>query len=132
MFGGNKQDQRRSGLSVIGADVTVTGNITTDGDLHIDGMVIGDIACGSLIQGEAGRITGILTARDARLAGTLDGEVRVTALTIERTARLTGDSSYETLTIETGAHVDGRMNHRGQVVAPEPPLRLVDATDAAG
>lgn len=141
MFGsGDTKDRTQAarrpngGLSVIGADVTVTGNIATDGDLHIDGTVAGDIACGALVQGASSRIVGTVTAKAARLAGTIEGAVSVVALTIEKSARLRGDAAYRTLQIDTGAQVDGRMSHLvdGQAAAPDSPLRLVDASDAAG
>ena len=129
MFGA-KPEVRRGGLSVIGADVTVTGDIATDGDLHIDGTVEGDIRCGSLVQGASGRIKGTIHAKSARIAGTVEGEIAVTALTIDASARITGDSAYATLTIATGAKVDGRMSHDA-ATTPDAPLRLVDKTDAA-
>lgn len=129
MFGGSKVEVRRertSGLSVIGADMTIRGDITTEGDLHVDGLVEGDISCGSLIQGGSGRIVGTLRAREARIAGTIEGTIHAERLTIEGGARITGDSHYHMLTIATGAQVDGRMTPEGS--AAEAPLRLVDAT----
>ena len=135
MFGGGKTEgpARRSGaLSVIGADVAVKGDVTTAADLHIDGTIVGDIDCAQLIQGASSRITGTVKARGARLAGTIEGSVAVVALTIERTARISGDVSYETLAIEAGAQVDGQMTHRGQDRPDEPPLRLTAASDADG
>ena len=130
MFGDRKEPPRRGGLSVIGGDVTVSGDIATDGDLHVDGRIDGDIACGSLIQGPAGHIVGTVTAKTARLAGAIEGAVNVDTLTIEASARIRGDCTYTTVTIETGAQLDGRMTHRGAGDTAEPPLRLVDATDA--
>ncbi len=132
MFGGKTEPRRAGGLSVIGADVTVTGNIATQGDLHVDGVVEGDIACGSLVQGSSGRIVRTVTAKNARLAGTIEGRVSAATLIVEKAAKLRGDAEYQTVQIETGAQVDGRMTHMtadGRTAA-EPPLRLVDASDA--
>lgn len=134
MMGGKRAEQRGTGgLSVIGAEVTVTGNIATRGDLHVDGTVEGDISCGSLVQGASGRIVGTVTATTARLAGTIEGRVAATTLIVEKAAKLRGDAEYQTLQIETGAQVDGRMTHRtADARSGEAPLRLVDASDAAG
>ena len=52
-----------STFSVIGADVTITGNISATADLHIDGRVDGDITCASLVQGEKSAINGVVTER---------------------------------------------------------------------
>jgi cytoskeletal protein CcmA (bactofilin family) len=105
----------RGMFSVIGPDVTVTGNVTATADLHIDGRIEGDVNCGSLAQGADSQIFGSVTADAARLAGAVEGAVRVKQLTIERTAKITGDVEYENITIENGGHIDGRLKHMSQV-----------------
>ena len=54
-------------LSFIGSEVTISGNISGKGDLHLDGTVEGDIHCASLILGAGGRIKGNITAEKATL-----------------------------------------------------------------
>ena len=98
-------------FSVIGPDVTITGNIAATADLHIDGRVDGDVNCGSLVQGTDSRIKGSVRAETARLAGAIEGGVCVRNLTVERAARITGDVEYETIAIENGASIDGRLKH---------------------
>jgi len=127
MFGGKTESRGGGGvLSIIAAGVSVKGDIATDGDLHIDGNVEGDIACGSIVQGADSRIAGTVKAKTARLAGTIEGTVDAPKLTIDRTARISGDVAYTELSIEAGAKVDGRMTHRTD--GPEPALRLIDAS----
>ena len=99
-------------FSFIGPEVVVTGNIDTDGQLHIDGKVVGDVRCGSLSQGESGSIAGNIDAGEAKLAGLIDGAVSAGTLLLETSARITGDVLYETLTVSTGAQVDGRFKRR--------------------
>jgi len=98
-----------STFSIVGADVTIRGDISASADLHVDGSVEGDIACASLVQGESSRITGAISAESARLSGSVAGTVIVRELVILRTARIEGDVRYETLTIEQGAIVNGRF-----------------------
>jgi cytoskeletal protein CcmA (bactofilin family) len=111
----NKNEQRpvvRSGsgaMSFLGAEVTVTGNIGGQGNLHIDGRVDGDVNCASLIVGNSGQVNGNITADDAKIAGTVTGTVAAKVLTIEASARITGDLSYDSVSVETGAQVDGRV-----------------------
>lgn len=102
-----------STFSVIGGDVVITGNISAKVDLHIDGRVEGDIACASLVQGETSSIHGAITAESARLSGTVNGSVNARELIITASAHVTGDISYETITIEQGGHVDGQFRHKG-------------------
>jgi cytoskeletal protein CcmA (bactofilin family) len=111
----NKNEQRpavRSGsgsMSFLGAEVTITGNIGGQGNLHIDGRVDGDVNCASLIIGNSGQVNGNITADDAKVAGTVTGTVAAKVLTIEASARITGDLSYDSVSVETGAQVDGRV-----------------------
>ena len=99
-------------FSVLGADIKVTGNIEATADLHIDGSVEGDITCAALVQGEASTITGGIKAQTARLSGTVVGPIDAGHLVILKSARIQGDVSYDALTIEQGAQVEGRFAHR--------------------
>jgi cytoskeletal protein CcmA (bactofilin family) len=113
----NKNEQRpavRGGsgsgtLSFLGAEVTITGNVGGQGNLHIDGRVDGDVNCASLIIGNSGQVNGNITADDAKIAGSVTGTVAAKVLTIEASARITGDLSYDSVSVETGAQVDGRV-----------------------
>lgn len=130
----NAGGAKRGMFSVIGPDVVITGNVSATADLHIDGRVDGDVDCGSLVQGPESRIVGSVMSEAARLAGTIEGAVRVRQLTIERNARIIGDVEYETIAIENGAHIDGRLKHgAGAATAPrhEEPVRLVSSENAA-
>ena len=111
----NKNDQRpvaRNGsgtMSFLGSEVTITGNIGGQGNLHIDGRVDGDVNCASLIIGNAGQVNGNITADDAKIAGSVTGTVSAKVLTIEARARIVGDLSYDSVSVETGAQVEGRV-----------------------
>lgn len=96
-------------LSFLGSDVTITGNIGGDGNLHIDGRVDGDVHCGSLIVGHSGQVNGNISAGQAKIAGSVNGTVAAETLTIESSARITGDLSYDSVSVETGAQVEGRV-----------------------
>lgn len=112
-----KRVANSSTFSVFGPDVTIHGNVEASVDLHVDGNVIGDIACASLVQGEGSRIEGEVKAQSARLAGTVEGRIDAVELVILKTARIHGDVSYETLTIEQGAQVNGRFAPQGASLA---------------
>jgi cytoskeletal protein CcmA (bactofilin family) len=100
-----------STFSVIGSDVSIKGDVTASADLHVDGSIEGDIACASLVQGETSTITGKIEAQSARLAGKVSGSIRARELVVLRSARIEGDVSYDALTIEQGAHVEGHFAH---------------------
>ncbi len=104
----------RSGgiLSYLGSEVTVTGDIATESEVHLDGKIHGDVRCGSLTQGESGEVRGNIHAGEARLAGLVDGAVEAGTLTLEASARVTGDILYDSLSVAAGAEVEGRFKRR--------------------
>jgi cytoskeletal protein CcmA (bactofilin family) len=99
-------------FSYIGSEVTVTGDLATESELHLDGKVLGDVCCGSLTQGRSGEVRGNIRAGEARLAGLVDGAVEAGILTLESSARVTGDVLYESLSVAAGAEVEGRFKRR--------------------
>lgn len=99
-------------FSILGTDVSIKGDLTATADLHIDGTVEGDITCSALVQGEKSTITGAIKAQSARLSGTVHGSIEAGELVILKSARIHGDVTYDALTIEQGAQVDGKFAHR--------------------
>ena len=105
MFGKAEASTSRSSngsLSFLGAELTITGNVTGDGDLHVDGRVDGDVSCGAVTLGKAGQINGNIVATQAKIAGSVHGTVAAQTLVIEASARVVGDLSYDSVSVETG------------------------------
>jgi cytoskeletal protein CcmA (bactofilin family) len=115
-------------FSIIASDVEIVGNLTAKVDLHIDGTVQGDVTCGSLVQGESSVINGKVVAETARLSGKLDGSIEARDLSIEASARITGDVVYENLTIAPGGQVEGKFKHRS-AAAPNIRSATVDISN---
>lgn len=132
MFGSGRNSSGRAaagrsgagGLSFIGTNIVVSGNVTGTGQLHIDGRVEGDVQCETLIQGEGGTIAGHIACDTVHLAGLVDGTVKARVVTLEPTARVTGDLSYETLSIAAGAAIEGRLTRKeaGGAIAATAPI----------
>ena len=101
-----------SSFSIIGDGIVITGNIESKVDLHIDGEVVGDVKCLSLVQGPSSKIKGAIVAQNASLSGSVEGSIDAGDLAIASTARIGGDVTYENVTIEQGGHVDGKFKHR--------------------
>lgn len=112
------------GLSVIGAGMVMSGDVVSSAIVHIEGRVDGNVRCDSLILGGEGVVAGNIEADQVRISGFVDGTVRGRIVTLEPSARVTGDVTYETLSIAAGAAIDGRLARREKVPAPaslEPP-----------
>ncbi|MGE0179728.1 MAG: polymer-forming cytoskeletal protein [Sphingomonas sp.] len=118
-------------ISVIGADILVTGNIEAEVDLHIEGRVQGDVRCATLILGEKSAVVGSVYAQRVRVSGTVEGAIETTDLAIEAGAHVKGDVTYSRLRIANGGIVAGKMTHvpiEGE--AGERPSDDADAEDA--
>lgn len=123
MFSSSKNlpaDRRQGGasLSYIGAEAVITGGLVSPAEFHIDGRVEGDVHCHSLVQGHKGAILGNIAADEVRLAGLVDGTVWALTVMLDTSARITGDVSCETLSIATGAQVEGRFVCKAGATAP--------------
>ncbi len=87
----------------------VVGNITTDDDIRIDGILEGDILSkGKVIVGQQGMVTGNMDCQNAELLGTIEGKVNCSELLVLRqSACLTGDVITRTLIVEAQAQFNG-------------------------
>jgi cytoskeletal protein CcmA (bactofilin family) len=115
MFSSSKQSGSGGAprLSFFGSEVVISGDVATEAQLHVDGRIDGNVRCASLTQGPDGRIAGNIVAEEARLAGTVEGTVSGATVVIEATAQIMGDVAYDTISIEAGARIEGRLARRG-------------------
>lgn len=101
-----------AGLSLIGAEMVIGGDVTSDGGLHVDGRIDGHVRCTNLCQSESGVITGNIVADEARVGGLVEGTVSARTVLIEASGRVAGDVAYDTISIAAGAQVEGRLARR--------------------
>lgn len=97
--------------SIIGEDLTITGNIISKGEIEIEGEVQGDVYCSSLTIGEQGRITGGIVAEDVNVHGRVNGSINAIRVTLEANSHVEGDICHQALKLEHGGHFDGRSRH---------------------
>ncbi len=102
----------RSTPSVLSADLTVTGNIKTAGDVQIEGTVEGDIRAHQLIVGETATIKGEIVADEIVVNGRVVGRVRGLKVRLSASARVEGDIVHKTIAIESGAHFEGSVQRQ--------------------
>lgn len=87
----------------------VVGNINAEGDLRIEGKVIGTLVCNSkLVVSGTGYIEGSVDARNATVEGEIKGNV-VTRdlLQIAKSGKVSGDIFTQKLIVEMGAIFTG-------------------------
>lgn len=106
----SKSASRRSTPSIIGTDCTFTGDIVTAGEIQIDGRLEGDVRCSNLVIGEKGSIIGEINADMINVLGSVTGQINARTVVLAKTARILGDITHDSLSVETGAFVEGRFN----------------------
>ena len=94
--------------SIISHGTQIVGDVTTDGEVQIDGKVEGNICCHTLIVAQTGEVTGKVSCESVTIHGTLTGTVQSKSVTLSSSARMVGDLTHETITIEPGARMKGQ------------------------
>ncbi|MBL6931841.1 MAG: polymer-forming cytoskeletal protein, partial [Rhodospirillales bacterium] len=79
----------------------------SDGEIQVDGTIVGDIRTKSLLIGKTAEIKGEIIADTVRVHGNVRGQIKARAVTLVKTAHVIGDILHEDLSIETGAFLEG-------------------------
>lgn len=95
--------------SLLGSDLRITGDVTSSGEIQVDGRVEGDIIADCLIVSEGGIVDGAVAANNVRVLGVVNGPITAGRVKLGRTARVTGDIVHQTLSVEEGAFVTGHF-----------------------
>lgn len=98
-----------STVNLIASGATIKGEINTDGDIRIDGTIIGTVnSKGKLIIGKTGRVEGEVNCRNADFSGEIKAKVNVSELlSLKSTCKLIGDIVANKLAVEPGAVFSG-------------------------
>ncbi len=98
--------------TVIAKGVKVEGDFASEGDVVIEGQVNGSLSTsGRLTVGNDAVIKANVKASEAHIAGTIEGNTTVEhALELSASARILGDIVAQTISVESGAAIEGNMN----------------------
>lgn len=116
MFSKNKRTSAANDLekqekpvppSIFSKNIRVTGNIETDGDIQIEGVVDGDVTSGKITVGEEAIVNGSINSDTIRVDGTVNGQITGRSVQLGKTAKVNGDIIHESLAIDAGAFVHG-------------------------
>jgi len=114
--------------SIISANLQISGDLISNGDLQIDGVVEGNVRSQTLTVGETAKITGDVDAESVQVRGTVTGQINARAVTLMKTARVIGDVMHETLAIDAGAYLEGACRH---VEAHRPAVETMGVSSVA-
>ena len=106
--GGGRQRQR-SGPSLLSMDLVIDGSVSTAGELQVDGTINGSVRARAVVVDANGVVYGDITAEEVIVRGRVIGPIRALHIHIFAGAHIEGDVINQTLSIENGAHVDGKI-----------------------
>lgn len=101
------QTTRPPGKSVLSSDLRITGDIVAGGTLEVMGEIDGSITAKALVLAADGRISGTITAESVELRGRMQGTIATGSLALKSTADVQADVTYQSVSIESGAQIDG-------------------------
>ncbi len=95
----------------ISKDVTIKGELTTEGIVRIDGNFEGTIRADGLIIGKTGEIKGDVAAREIMVDGNIEGNINAKEIIeINTDGKVQGDIQTFKLIISEGAFFIGRSS----------------------
>ena len=105
-------------MNQFGAGTTIQGEVAAEGDIRIDGKIIGNVSTKSkLVIGASGIIEGDVYCQNGYIDGKITGKLQVEELLIlSKTAQILGDISIKKLVVEEGARLNGKVSMGVQLV----------------
>jgi cytoskeletal protein CcmA (bactofilin family) len=104
--------QQRRSTCVIGSKTTLSGTVSGDEDVLIEGVVEGEVKISSsLTIGKGGRVNASVEARSVVVSGELNGNCSVSErVEIQASGRMTGDIRAPKIVIAEGAVFRGNSD----------------------
>jgi cytoskeletal protein CcmA (bactofilin family) len=99
------------GYSVIDDQLAISGDISTDGTVRVDGRIEGSLhRADTLIIGAGGVVVGNVQAREVVIGGELTGSMMVSGrVEVQKTATVRGDIRAAAVALEEGGTVHGHV-----------------------
>lgn len=129
MFGTSNQKKNKNsdkgmeqvdhqGITIIGKDCHIKGDIVSNKPIRLDGKVSGLVQVEeSLIVGTQGLIEGDIMAKHVVIYGKVEGNIAAEKLEIRAEGRVLGNIDSQLIEMEAGAHYKGEMKI-GEAEAP--------------
>ena len=95
--------------TVISNDLTIHGNVSSEGIVRLEGTIIGDMNCTSLVVENDGAIAGNISADEVKVHGRVEGTVHGKNVMLHSSAFVEGDIYHQGIGIEMGTQYDGRI-----------------------
>ena len=96
-------------INLISNGTDITGDIKSNGDIRIDGTLIGNLNTkGKVVIGPTGKVHGEVICKNSEVSGIVEGKISVAQLlNLKASSKIVGDIVTSKLSIEPGARFTG-------------------------
>ncbi len=130
---GTMQERPRSSngaVSIVGSDTSIEGAISTQGDVHVEGKVIGDIKAYAVQISDNAEVEGAVECESLDIRGQVKGDVRCKMVVLHAQSHVEGTIRYGEISVESGAFINGEFHQIGKQGDEKRPAKPVSAVSA--
>jgi cytoskeletal protein CcmA (bactofilin family) len=96
------------------------GGIEYPGNVVVEGTILGDVRCSSVVISERGVVEGTICADSATILGEASGSIYANHVTLKTACSVTAEIFYKKLSLENGCYFEGKSRRVAS------PLSLTD------
>lgn len=113
-------------MNLIAKGAAIEGTLMIEGDLKVEGKVVGDIvALGNIMLEDGGLIEGNIKANALIVSGVFKGNAEVSGeCLVSSTGSVEGDLVINILNVNAGAQVSGNISMYEPQIAESSPVKL--------
>ena len=111
--------------TVIAEGLKITGSVSAEGLVEVNGYIEGDLHCTSLIVAPQASIKGGIEANRVVINGRVEGPIRGGEVVLKSRAHVIGDIEHVSLAIEAGARFEGRSGHSHETIVRKAPDKFM-------
>ena len=100
---------KSSTLSIIAEGIDFVGEIATEGNIHIDGIVKGVVKAYEVVIGPKGKFEGEIIADILVVNGDIKGKFNIKNLHVRKEGFLQGRAKYDLIIVDTGGRIQGEL-----------------------
>lgn len=107
-----------NGTTIIGAGTVITGDISSNGDIRIDGIITGNLSCkAKVLVGQEGIVEGDITGQQADIMGKVTGMLKIKELLqLRGKCNVNGELYAGKLEVEPTATFNGSCHMGANIV----------------
>jgi len=98
-----------SGPSIISKSLKISGELSSNGIIEIEGNIKGIIKSHSIVIREGGAVDGLIIADFLHIRGKFNGEIKAKNISIFEGGEVSGAVEYESISVEDGACLDAQF-----------------------